>query len=257
MNLCILDSEEPQQLLPLKDRRAQHILSVLKKSIGDRIRVGSPGGLLGWATLVSRTDEAIALRFDAEEIAPALRPVHVFLGTARPIQAARIVKELTILGVAGITFFPTALGEKSYTQSNFYTQREYLMYARDGAEQAGNPRLPDIRLSWSLREALKQRIEFVPQEQTQTIVTTIQGAPAPCTKIVFHPSENAPRLSEFPLAGTPIILAIGTERGWTETEVHQFVDAGFSVCSLGDRILKTETAAISTTSIVLARLGYI
>jgi len=257
MNLCILDSGEPLQRLPSDDRRARHILSVLKKGVGDRIRAGSPEGLLGWATLKSRTDEAIALRFEAEGNAPALRPVHLLLGTVRPIQAARIVKELTILGVAGITFFPTELGEKSYTQSNFYIQREYLIHARDGAEQAGNPRLPDIRLAWSLRGALEQLMEFAPQAESRPAAETLQGAPADATRIIFHPSERAPLLSEFPLAGMPVILAIGTERGWTETEIAQFVETGFLVCSLGDRILKTETAAISTASIVLARLGYI
>jgi len=102
------------------------------------------------------SDEQLVLRFIPECAAPPLRPVRVMLGTVRPIQAARIVKELTILGVAGITFFPTELGEKSYTQSNFYSQKEYFIHARDGAEQAGNPRLPHISLVWSLKKALEQ-----------------------------------------------------------------------------------------------------
>ena len=257
MNLCILDSGESRQRLSLDDRRVRHILGVLKKDVGDRFKAGSPEGLLGWATLESRTDDAIALRFESEGIAPALRPVQLLLGTVRPIQAARIVKELTILGVQGITFFPTELGEKSYTQSNFYIRREYLLHARDGAEQAGNPRLPEIHLAWSLRGALDQIAEFAPQKPTQTLGDVVRGVPAPPTKIIFHPSDRAPLLGDFPLAGTPIIFAIGTERGWTEAELAEFARTGFAVCSLGDRILKTETAAISSTSIVLARRGFI
>ena len=245
MNLCILDSGEPQQQLPAADRRAQHILRVLKKREGDRLRAGSPDGFLGWATLESSTDASLVLRFEPDREAPPLRPIHVLLGTVRPIQAARIVKELTILGVADITFFPTELGEKSYTQSNFYTQREYLAHARDGAEQAGNPRIPDILLSWSLKNTL-ERIAAAERA----------GSQSP-SRLLFHPSDRASLLGGVPLAGLPVITAVGTERGWTEGELSLFSDAGFALCSLGDRILKTETAAIATTSIVLARLGYI
>ncbi len=220
MNLCILDSGDSHQVLPSDDRRAQHILRVLKKDIGERIRAGSPEGLLGWATLESRTDEAISLRFEAEEIAPPLRPLHLLLGTVRPIQAARIVKELTILGVRAITFFPTELGEKSYTQSNFYTRREYYFHARDGAEQAGNPRLPEIRLEWSLKRALEQLGEIMLRKDTRSSREAHPSESTAPIKIVFHPSESAPRLSEFPLAGTPIVLAIGTERGSTTSRMR-------------------------------------
>lgn len=254
MNLCILDSGDSLQRLPATDRRAQHIVRVLKKREGEKFRAGSPDGLVGWASLESSTDESILLRFEPENSAPSLRPVHLMLGTVRPIQAARIVKELTILGVGGISFFPTELGEKSYTQSNFYTQREYDIHARDGAEQAGNPRVPEIGLTWSLKKALEHATHL---ENTERHLPGVDGTQEGPTKIICHPSRGAPLLSSMPLPGRPVILAIGTERGWTDREISQFVDHGFAICSLGDRILKTETAAIAAASIVLARLGYI
>jgi RsmE family RNA methyltransferase len=267
MNLCILDSSDRLQSLSLEDRRARHILEVLKKEKGDRFRAGSPGGLVGWASLESITDAQLVLRFVAEGPAPPLRPVHVLLGTVRPIQAARIVKELTILGVGSITFFPTELGEKSYTQSNFYRQKEYYAHARDGAEQAGNPRIPHISLVWSLKKALDQvRITGAPNDsQVQTPEepaddTMPAGPPREgqrATRIVCHPDASATPLSRMPLSMTPVVLAIGTERGWTEAELGQFLESGFALCSLGDRILKTETAAAVAVSVVLAGLGYV
>jgi RsmE family RNA methyltransferase len=253
MNLCILDSSDEVQSLSLKDRRTRHILEVLKKKEGDRFRAGSADGLVGWASLESTTEEKIVLRFAAERPAPPLRPVRVLLGTARPIQAARIVKELTILGVSGVSFFPTELGEKSYTQSDFYTQKEYYIHARDGAEQAGNPRIPDICLVWSLTKALEQ----IGHLGASSGPRAEGGRTAPhATKIVCHPDPTAVPLSHVSPLETPVILAIGTERGWTERELDQFQESGFERCSLGDRILKTETAAAVAVSVVLARLGY-
>ncbi|MEN6298161.1 MAG: RsmE family RNA methyltransferase [Rectinema sp.] len=262
MNLCILNSSDMLQSLSRKDRRAQHILEVLKKKAGDRFRAGSTDGLVGWASLESITDERIVLRFIAEHPAPPLRPVRVMLGTVRPIQAARIVKELTTLGVSSIAFFPTELGEKSYTQSNFYVQKEYYMHAQDGAEQAGNPRLPEIDLVWSLKKALEQvehieASEFTAPLQQADGLQSVDGTLSPrTTKIVCHPDCAATPLSHMSLSGTPVILAIGTERGWTEHELEQFLQSGFALCALGDRILKTETAAAVAVSVVLARLGY-
>jgi RsmE family RNA methyltransferase len=282
MNLCMLDSSDVLQTLPVEDRRAQHILRVLKKREGDRLRAGSPDGLVGWACLESISAAQLVLRFSAEDIAPPLRPVRVMLGTVRPIQAARIVKELTILGVSEIAFFPTELGEKSYTQSNFYTQKEYYIHAREGAEQAGNPRIPHISLAWSLKRALDQVsiAEISKDSQAQPPRksvggpvsedghVSIDGPPlgalphvsslpqGTATNIVCHPDDSAIPLSRIPLSATPVVLAIGTERGWTASELRQFQECGFVRCSLGDRILKTETAAVVAVSMVLAGLGY-
>jgi 16S rRNA (uracil1498-N3)-methyltransferase len=45
-----------------------------------------------------------------------------------------------------------------------------------------------------------------------------------------------------------ILLAIGPEGGLTNQEVELFKEKGFSACSLGKRLLKAETAAISLAS---------
>ena len=51
MNILILDSSSETQFLSLKDRRTQHILEVLRKEVGGRMRAGSLDGLIGWAIL--------------------------------------------------------------------------------------------------------------------------------------------------------------------------------------------------------------
>jgi RsmE family RNA methyltransferase len=53
------------------------------------------------------------------------------------------------------------------------------------------------------------------------------------------------------------VLAIGSERGWTPAELDLLAARGFSFASLGDRILKTETAAVTAVAIALSKLGYV
>jgi 16S rRNA (uracil1498-N3)-methyltransferase len=47
-----------------------------------------------------------------------------------------------------------------------------------------------------------------------------------------------------------VVLCIGPEGGWDESEVNQARDAGCKIFSLGPWILRAETAAIAAISIL-------
>ena len=55
------------------------------------------------------------------------------------------------------------------------------------------------------------------------------------------------------------MLAVGPEGGWTAVELALFMDAGWHSASLGQRILRVETAVIAALAVVNAaatqRLG--
>ena len=59
MNVVLLDEADfmGPSLVCLTGRRAEHIRTVLRAKVGDRLRVGRLGGLLGEGT-VRRVDEA-------------------------------------------------------------------------------------------------------------------------------------------------------------------------------------------------------
>ena len=50
----------------------------------------------------------------------------------------------------------------------------------------------------------------------------------------------------------PLILTIGPEGGWTDSEQAAFASAGFMPVSIGQRILRSETAAISAMAALVA-----
>jgi len=41
-----------------------------------------------------------------------------------------------------------------------------------------------------------------------------------------------------------VVFSVGPERGWTDDEGRRLLEAGFRTVGLGDRILRTETAAL-------------
>ena len=51
-----------------------------------------------------------------------------------------------------------------------------------------------------------------------------------------------------------IVLAVGPEGGWTEEELQSFQQAGWISASLGNTILRAETAAIAAIAVVASTL---
>ena len=256
MNLLILQSEEIATLIPATDRRSIHVAKVLKKGRGDEITVGiltneafsrAPGSL-GRARIEKLDGEGMILRFVPEGEAPPLRPLRLILGFPRPIQGARLLKDLASLGIAEIILCGTELGEKSYLESDLWKKAEYRKALLEGAEQAANPRLARVRREWSLKAALASLAEDRDSEEGEPDWKSGSG-------YYLHPGKGSPRLGSLePFA--PFSLAVGSERGWTEGEIARLSASGFRIASLGDRILKTETAALASVSIILSRLGF-
>jgi 16S rRNA (uracil1498-N3)-methyltransferase len=249
LNILVLEKAEVGAPIPRTDRRWSHVKKVLKKKPGDRLDAGIVDGELGKALVLALTDKELVLGFEPEREAPPLAPIRLILGFPRPIQAARILKDLTSLGVAEIRLTGTELGEKSYAQSSIFKDKDFRGPLLEGAEQAGNPRLPKVFTHWNLAACLAATGVQTPGSETIGGLT-----PAECrgSRIFLHPYGEAERMGRGTGIDAPLTLAIGSERGWTEAEIELFRASGFSARSLGDRILKTETAALAATVLALA-----
>ncbi len=247
MNILILEPHEVGARIPRPDRRWEHVKKVLKKSQGQRLAAGLADGDLGEATVLELDDGGLVLGFESfagtAGSPPPLAPLRILLGFPRPIQAARILKDLTSLGVAEIHLTATELGEKSYAQSSIFKDRDFRSHLLEGAEQSGNPRLPTVFTHWSLRLCLE--------------ALDAADAQRAGDRIFLHPYGEAESLAAPTSFEAPLTLAIGSERGWTEAEIARLGAAGFSPRRLGGRILKTETAVLAATVLGLARLGFL
>jgi len=243
MNILVLEEAEVGVPIPRTDKRWSHVKKVLKKKPGDRLDAGIVDGELGKALVLSLTDKDIVFGFEPEREAPPLAPIRLILGFPRPIQAARILKDLTSLGIAEIRLAGTQLGEKSYAQSSIFKDKDFRAPLLEGAEQAGNPRLPKVFTHWNLAACLAA----IDEDATA-------GSRAG-SRIFLHPYGDSERMGGESGIEAPLTLAVGSERGWTEEEIELLRASGFSARSLGDRILKTETAALAATILALAALN--
>lgn len=70
-------------------------------------------------------------------------------------------------------------------------------------------------------------------------------------KLILHPGENK-NWRDYAIGPSAIALIIGPEGGLSDHEVQLAMKQGFQSLSLGPRILRTETAAITALSILQA-----
>jgi len=254
MNIVLFEGD---CFFPRHDDRYQHIRKILKKGIGDSFFAGIIDGSEGTATITNLDDSLLSFTFHEETPMRPLYPVSVIIGFPRPIQLKRLLRDVASLGVSEVLLTGTELGEKSYRESSLVGRgaaRESLV---EGCIQAGSSAVPALEIFDSVEDV----IGAVCGDSA-----AVTGDPASVTsanraRLILLDTVNPEcSLIQAPLEGIsrrfPLVLAIGSERGWTAHEQVLFRNAGFMVCSLGSRILRTETAATAALGIALAKSGF-
>lgn len=245
MNIVLFKAEEMGRAIPVSDRRVQHIRKVLHIRKGDIFEAGLIHGKRGRAWIASEEGDAVVFdgTFDTEP--DPMKPIELVLGFVRPLCAKRILKDMTAIGVRAIHFVTTDTGEKSYRDAELWKDNAYAVHLIEGAEQGFSTFMPEVRLHWSLAAC---------EESLSTRTGT-----SPVLRIAFDNGGDAFPLSSLPPAlpasDTVLIVAVGSERGWSEGERRFLADSGYRLVSLGRRILRTESACAVGIGILCARYG--
>jgi 16S rRNA (uracil1498-N3)-methyltransferase len=108
------------------------------------------------------------------------------------------------------------------------------------------------------RQATEQSRRLAPPEIVAPVkLKELDGAlPADLlTRVVLAESEGEARLGAVLRSrSSEVVLAVGPEGGWASGELSWFFDEGWVAASLGETILRAETAAIVATALALEAL---
>lgn len=235
VNLILLEPAETT--LPRRDPRAAHVLTVLRRQVGDTFDVGLVNGPRGKATLAAVGPDALTLTFAWGPPPAPPDPITLVIGLPRPQTARDILRDATAIGVAALHFVATEKSEPSYAHSTLWSSGEWRRHLIDGAQQAFATRIPEVTHGRPLAE----------------VVATL---PADATRLALDNYESPTLLSECGLPrDAPVIVAIGPERGWSARERDALRGNGFTLAHLGPRVLRTETASVAALALVRAKLG--
>jgi RsmE family RNA methyltransferase len=234
VNLLLLEDADfvAADRVVLAGRRLKHLQEVHRAAVGDSLRVGRLGGLMGSGTLLELSEQHATLQLSLDLPPPAKLPLTLLLALPRPKMLKRVLQTVSAMGVPRLILLNSYRVEKSFWQTPFLEPealREQLIL---GLEQARDTVLPEV--------IIEKRFKPFVEDQ-------LPGIAAGSLGLVGHPGDfpACPRAVE-----QPVTLAIGPEGGWIPYEVDKLREAGLQPVQLGERILRVETAVPA----LLARL---
>ncbi len=241
MNLVLFEPAELDRPLPRRDRRAVHLVAVLRRGVGDTFDAGLVNGPRGKGTVTALTADTLTFTFAWGPPPAARTALALVVGLPRPQTARDILRDATTLGATALHFVRTEKSDPGYGQSTLWSSGEWRRHVLAGAEQAFDPAIPDVTFSHPLAETLG----------------LLAASPSPpATRLALDNYESAAALSDFHvLREKSVVLAIGAERGWSAAERAALRAHGFALVHLGARVLRTESAVTAALAIVRAKLG--
>jgi RsmE family RNA methyltransferase len=234
VNLLLLEEADfiAADRVILRDRRLTHMQEVHRSQVGDSLRVGKIGGLMGSAELLRLDTTEAELRVALDQPPPNKLPLTMVLALPRPKMLRRVFQTVAAMGVPRIVLVNSYRVEKSFWQTPFLEPdaiREQLIL---GLEQARDTVLPQI--------IIEKRFKPFVEDRLPAITEGTLG-------LVGHPGNYPPCPRGL---DQPVTLAIGPEGGWIPYEIDLLAKSGLQPVQLGDRILRVETAVTA----LLARL---
>ena len=219
----------------LTGEHAQHLARVLRARPGMEFDIAT-GECLRRGTVVSVSDDRVEFELGEELPRAAESNVTVVLAVIKFDRFEWAVEKLTELGVRQIIPLVAARTDTHLGAAAMKRVDRWRRIAREASEQSRRLAPPEIRDPQKLKDAL--------------------SASGDCRLVLAETEEEKSLASSLPNDATAATtIAVGPEGGWTEAELAQFVSAGWRAVTLGQNILRAETAAIAAAAVIQSKLA--
>ena len=264
VNIILFDPAEIGKPLPRRDERTLHLLKVLHKKAGDSFDAGILGGNRGAGRIDAiRLDGSVLYSLDLREEPPPRYPVRIAVGFPRPIQVRRLLRDLSNLGLEAVDLMGTELGENSYPDTKLLTDGGARSALIEGAVQARDTRIPFLSVYTCLEDWLAERPWDKPTDKPLPASLTplpwsVYAGSGPSRLPLLIALDNVRpegSLALLSALGQSLVLAVGSERGWSDREREELEGAGFLRLSMGERAMRTETACVAAAVLALEKIG--
>lgn len=222
---------------------ARHLAYSLRAKRGDKITAVDGAGNCAVIELVDFDKETIKAR-RIGELQQVVTERKIILADCLPKQNRfeNIIEKATELGVDKIE---PLISERTIARPGGAREKSKLerwaRIAKEAAEQCARDTIPVIENIRTLDDWLKK---ISPLAEDTLLLFCWESEQKTTAREVLRNYKNS--------GGENIIVLIGSEGGFSEREVQAIKSAGGVSVTLGKRILKTDTAAIS----VLAMINY-
>lgn len=219
-----------------------HMKNVLRMKIGEELQVSDGNNKKYLCEIVSITANEVCVTILEEQSADTELPskIYLFQGLPKSDKMELIIQKAVELGAYEIIPVATKRAVVKLDDKKASKKIERWNSISEGAaKQSGRSVIPEVKQVMSFKEALayaKQLdVILIPYElaegmkETKEIISGIEG-------------------------GQSVGIFIGPEGGFEVAEVELAIESGARAITLGKRILRTETAGLTTLSILMYHL---
>jgi 16S rRNA (uracil1498-N3)-methyltransferase len=219
----------------LVGEHANHLTRVLRARVGQEFDIATEEAVRR-GRIVSIGDGRVEFDLGEELSLTSAIQITLLLAIYKFDRMEWAIEKCTELGVARIIPVIARRTDSHLAAASGKRAERWRRIAGQAAEQSRRASLPEISEPLKLADAMK-------------------GAAA--LRIVLAESEDQTLLRDIAkpeAASGGVALAVGPEGGWAEDELQSFQRAGWISASLGNTILRAETAAIAATALVASTL---
>ena len=212
---------------------ARHLRDVLRLKTGDEVYVFDGRGREFRCSVLKTTRNAAELRIEAE-VEPAKPESHLQLNLGVALLKGEkfdlVVQKATELGVSSVTPLITRYADIHLRDQSDAAKRvaRWQRIALEAAKQSGRAFVPEINLPVAFESLRANGLGVMFSERDGDSLESLIGQAAP--------------------AG--ITALVGSEGGWSDEEIESARARDFHVITLGGRILRAETAAITVAALL-------
>lgn len=215
-----------------------HIKNVLRMTLGEQFLV-SCNNMSDLCEIESIETDTVVVKIIEENYQSTNLPIkiHLFQGLPKSDKLELIIQKAVELGVATVT--PVAMKRsivKIDDKKKKSKQERWQAIATAAAKQSKRTAIPEVCDILSYKEFISKAKELdlliVPYECADGMAAT---------KATLREIKS----------GMNVGIIIGPEGGFEEKEINDALNVGGKVISLGSRILRTETAAITSVAMCM------
>lgn len=222
----------------LSGDEAHHAAKAARLRVGERVQIGDGRGHLARAEATSINADAVELVvIDAWMVEREQPEVWLAQSLAKQGRDEQAVEQATEVGVDRVI----PLG----------TERAVVKW--EGAKKtSGHERWQRI-----VREATKQSLQpyLAPVDSLHSLTELLERPDIQLIALDHRADKSILDVPIEPLPGAPaIVLVVGPEGGWSDSEKEAIVAAGGGVAKLGDGVLRASSAGPIALALMRARL---
>lgn len=217
----------------LSEEDSYHITKVMRMKINDEVEV-----VYNQKVFVSKIVELkplvrVEVIYEKQDNKPLSFDITIVQSLAKEQKMDYILQKLTELGVSKI--IPYA-ADRSVVKLDKKEDKKILRWqtiVKEASEQSKRTIIPVVENVMNLSNLVKL------SDYDIKILCTVNET-----------SQNLKKVLSNVSSGVKMLFVIGPEGGFTKTEEQEFINNGFLSTSLGNSVLRTETASIFIMSVI-------